>query len=94
MARLAVPTADTNVRLYLLAEAEAFRDLLTKGQPPEAKATIWAACSGAVDALAKGEEHTFHRFELPDDHPAAHRRAGGPNDLLILGTDDRLRLAD
>jgi hypothetical protein len=38
-----------------------------------------------------GGEYTFHRYELPDDHPSP--RDGELRDFLTLGTDDTLRLA-
>jgi hypothetical protein len=89
MAKLLEPTADTNLRLYLHAAAVEFCALLTAGQPPDLAAAMWLDLSGVVDALATGDEHLLHRYELPHDHPMAWPR-GDVNDLLVLGADDSL----
>jgi len=91
VSRLKAPTADTIVRLYLLRQAEAFREQLAAGQPPETRDAIWTALSGQVDSLAAGGAQDIHRDQLPDNHPAAWP-AGNPNDWLVLCPDDTLRL--
>lgn len=101
------PSSTDGLRDWLHAEAVAFRATLTtrivvsaSGQgalrdtePGPTRDVIWGELSGPVDALAAGEAYRFHRYQLPDNHPAsAHRRAGDPSDLLELGSDDVLRL--
>jgi hypothetical protein len=42
--------------------------------------------AGFVESVAQlkaGGEYSFHRYELPDDHPS--RRDGELNDYLTLG---------
>ena len=49
---------------------------------------------GFVESVAQLKtigEYSFHRYELPDDHPA--RRGGELHDYLSLGADDILPLA-
>lgn len=41
--------------------------------------------------LKAGGEYAFHRYELPDDHPA--RQDGELHGYVTLGTDDILCLA-
>ena len=52
---------------------------------------LWEVLSGAVDALAGGDECTVHGYDLPDDHP--ERDAGAPGGHLVLTADDELRPA-
>lgn len=55
---------------------------------------VMATNEGFVESVARlkaGGEYSFHRYELPDDHPA--RRDGELHDYLTLGADDILQLA-
>ncbi len=72
------------LRAYLLTTAREFREQYAH------EPIIWAELSLPVDALASGQEHRLHRYELPDDHPERWP-AGDPHDQLELGTDDVLR---
>jgi hypothetical protein len=44
----------------------------------------------AVNQLAGGGDYWLHRYELPDDHPAAPPGGGYPSDLLVLTEDNVL----
>jgi hypothetical protein len=82
MARLKHGGANLGLREYLIDYAETV--LLPVMGTSEAFVE-------SVAALKAGGEYSFHRYELPDDHPA--RRDGELHDYLTLGADDILRLA-
>lgn len=46
---------------------------------------------GSVAQLKAGGECSFHRYELPDDHPSRHDSE--LHDYLTFGADELLRLA-
>jgi hypothetical protein len=84
MARLKHGGENVGLREYLIEYAD---DVLMP--------VMGAVCEVFADSVAQlkaGGEYTFHRYELPDDHPA--RREGELHDYVTLGTDDVLRSAD
>jgi hypothetical protein len=85
------PAAEPELRARLLAEAIEFRrsmvGVLLDPEHDWAK-TAWEQLSGPVDALAAGQPHRFHGYELPDGHPA---RVHGVHTDWVLGADDVLR---
>lgn len=84
MARRDRPADDgTELRRYLVAEAEEFRRVLC-GIDPQ----FWDELSKPVDALGGIESYTLHRWELPEDHPG--HMDGAISDLLVLTADDEL----
>jgi len=100
------PSSNDGLRAWLLAEAVEFRTALTTRTVVEpggarivretehsaVRAAIWRELSGPVEALSAGEACALHRYQLPDNHPAAQHYAGSPSDVLELGVDDVLRL--
>lgn len=87
-------SADATVRDHLIAEAVDFRAMCSKtleGHKIENGETVWEHLSHKVDALLEGKAITFHRFELPRNHPMAPPHGGDPNDLLQIGEDDVVR---
>ena len=92
VARASRPVSESALREYLLAEALDFRHLMvgTLLDDPEWAKLAWFETSKAVDRLASGGEHSFHRWQLPDGHPM--RDVGSIHDDLVLGVDGVLRV--
>lgn len=84
MARRDRPVDDgTELRRYLVAEADEFRKVLCAIDPQ-----FWDELSKPVDQLAAGEPHRLHGWMLPPDHPALFDF--GLNADLLLTADDEL----
>ena len=89
------PAAETGLRNYLIATYVDLRQMFVntarKGSDEELERYTMASWTPLIDALLGGEAVTFHRYELPPDHPQAAPHGGNPTDTLELGADDVLR---
>ena len=85
--------ADSALRDHFIASSVDLRQLFVntglRGGDEELARYAHEAWTPQIDALLDGNAYTFHRYELPSDHPM--RNLGHPSDYLELGEDDVLR---